>query len=125
MCVLAAALTGCRLFHRTPKPATTYGTTSAPPTAQAPAPVAPPANQSQLLLSTTTVGKVESVNVAGKFVVLKFPIGQVPPAETRLVVYHGDAKIAEVKITGPTQDDLTVADILLGTVQLNDEVRGN
>lgn len=65
------------------------------------------------------------MNVAGKFVVLKFPIGQVPAVDTRLVVYHGDAKTAEVKITGPTQDDYTVADIVLGTVQQNDEVRTN
>ncbi len=66
------------------------------------------------------------VNVQAKFVVLQFPIGQLPPVETRMVVYHGDAKTGEVKITGPALDnDLIAADIVLGTVQENDEVRGN
>lgn len=66
------------------------------------------------------------MNAQARFVVLRFPIGQVPPVDTRLVVYHADAKTGEVKVTGPTLDnDLTVADIVLGTVQENDEVRGN
>jgi hypothetical protein len=127
VCALAVALTGCSWFHRKPKPAS-YGTTSAPPTPQIQTPVAPPqtTNQSQLLLATTSVGKVAKVNLQAKFVVLQFPIGQLPPIDTRMVVYHSEAKTGEVKITGPTLDnDLTVADIVLGTVQENDEVRGN
>ena len=124
---LLVELTGCGGFRNKPAPAPAYGAASANANAQTAAAVTSPANtnQSQLLLSTTSVGRVASVNVTAKFVVLQFPLGQVPPVDTRMVVYHGDAKTAEVKITGPAQDDLTVADILLGTVQENDQVRGN
>jgi hypothetical protein len=52
-----------------------------------------------------------------------FPIGQVPAINTRMVVYHGEAKSGEVKITGPQGDNLTVGDIVLGTAQENDELR--
>ena len=124
---LLVGMTGCSWFRKKPAPAPAYGATSVNPNPQPTVTAVPPAstNQSQLLLGTTSVGKVASVNVAARFVVLQFPLGQVPPVDTRMVVYHGDAKTAEVKITGPAQDDLTVADILLGTVQENDQVRGN
>jgi hypothetical protein len=80
-------------------------------------------NDNRLLIAATSVGKIVSVNQQGRFVVLQFPIGQVPANDTRLVVYRADAKVAEVKVTGPQQDNLTVADIVLGTVQEGDEVR--
>ncbi len=129
MCVALALLvgmTGCSWFRKKPAPAAPYSATSVNPNPQtAVTPVPANTNQSQLLLATASVGRVAKVNLAAKFVVLQFPLGQVPPADTRMVVYHGDAKTGEVKITGPTQEELTVADIVLGTVQENDQVRGN
>lgn len=109
--VLALALISCRT--RAPKETA----------AAAPPPTAAGTNQTSLLVAPTASGKVASVNQQGRFVVLSFPIGQVPAANTRMVVYRGDAKTGEVKITGPTQDNLTVADIVMGSVQENDEVR--
>ena len=132
MCILLTLVvtaSGCRLFRKkVPAPQPTYGATSVNPNVFNPAVTATPpvnTNSSQLLIATAAVGKVASVNVTGRFVVLQFPIAQVPAVGTLMVVYHGDAKTAEVKITGPTTEDLTVADIVLGTVQENDEVRSN
>lgn len=115
MCVVAAvgvAAGGCGWFRKEPQTAAARPGASAAGT-----------NGTQLLITATSSGRVESVNQQGKFVVLQFPIGQVPAVNTRMVVYRGDAKVGEVKITGPTEDNLTIADIVLGTVQENDEVR--
>jgi hypothetical protein len=80
-------------------------------------------NQSSLLVAPTIVGKIASANQQAKFAVIMFPIGQVPAVNTRMVVYRGDAKVGEVKITGPTQENITVGDIAVGTAQEGDEVR--
>jgi hypothetical protein len=111
---LATALCGCGSFKKTTTP---------PRTAQPSAPAPNTPTQPSLIVAPTAVGKVASVNVQAKFAVLIFPVGQVPPPNTRMVVYHGDAKAGEVKVTGPAQDNLTVGDIVLGTVLENDEVR--
>lgn len=68
-------------------------------------------------------GKIASVNPGGRFVVLSFPIGVMPPAERRLHVYRAGLKVGEVKITGPQRDTHTVADLVAGECQLGDEVR--
>jgi hypothetical protein len=64
-----------------------------------------------------------SVNAGARFVVLTFPIGQMPALERRLNVYRRGLKVGEVKITGPQRDDNTVADVLAGEAQAGDEVR--
>lgn len=109
--VLAMALISCRT--RAPRQ---DGVAALPPSPAG-------TNQASLLVAPTASGKVASVNQQGRFVVLTFPIGQIPANNTRMVVYRGDAKTGEVKITGPSQDNLTVADIVMGSVQENDEVR--
>ena len=68
------------------------------------------------------VGKVASVNPLG-FVVVDFPLGQLPPVDQRLGVYRQGQKVAEVKITGPAMDTAIAADILAGEAQVGDEVR--
>jgi hypothetical protein len=80
-------------------------------------------NQTSLIVAPSASGKVAFVNKQAGHVVLIFPIGQVPPLNTRMVVYHNEAKVGEVKVSGPTQENLTVADIVLGSVAENDEVR--
>ena len=74
--------------------------------------------------ASSAVGRVASVNLQGRFVVLSFPIGQLPTNDTRLAIFHAGAKVGEVRITGPAQENLTVGDITAGTAEDGDEVRG-
>ena len=69
------------------------------------------------------IGHIASVNAQAKFAVINFPVGQVPPNETRLSVFHSGAKTGEIKITGPAQENFTVGDIISGSAQEGDEVR--
>jgi hypothetical protein len=68
-------------------------------------------------------GKVVSCNSAGRFVVLNFPSRQMPKTDSRLFLYRTGLKVAEVKVTGPQNDDNTVADLVSGDAQTGDEVR--
>jgi hypothetical protein len=75
---------------------------------------------------TTKVGTIASVNPASRFVVITYPLGVALPAiERKLDVYRSGLKVAEVRITGPSRDLNTVADILAGECQPGDEVRGD
>jgi hypothetical protein len=73
--------------------------------------------------SNAMVGKIIRVNLDGRFVVLNFPIGQMPAVDQRLNVYRGGLKVAEVKATGPQRDDNIVADIVVGDCRVGDEVK--
>jgi hypothetical protein len=120
--VLLAALlpsTGCALFNRRksqqkppPSPETNE---QVPP--KSPSPIVTPDN--------AVVGKVSLVNDAGRFVVLTFPLGQLPPAETRLYVYRQGLKTGELRVTGQQQDVNVIADIVSGNAQKGDQVRDN
>lgn len=68
-------------------------------------------------------GKVASVNPTGKFVVLSFPIGQMPAFDQTLNLYRKGIKVAEVKVTGPKLDDNIVADLAQGSAEVGDDVR--
>ena len=68
-------------------------------------------------------GKISSVNPSLRFVVLTFPVGQMPRMEQRLDVYRRGLKVAELSVTGPQRDDSIVADIVTGEVLAGDEVR--
>ena len=72
-----------------------------------------------------TKGRVALVNPTARYVVLSFPIGYVPPAESQLSIYREGLKVGEVKVTGPTMDHNTVGDITVGEARSGDEVRGN
>ena len=69
------------------------------------------------------VGRVASVNAQARFVVLNFPVGQLPANDSRLAVFHNGSKTGEIKVTGPAQENFTVGDITAGTVVEGDEVR--
>jgi hypothetical protein len=69
------------------------------------------------------VAKVISFNEAGRFVVLNFPVGQMPVMGQNLFLYRGGLKSGEVKVTGPQSDNNIVADIVTGDAQVGDEVR--
>lgn len=68
-------------------------------------------------------GRIASVNANLRFVVLTFPIGQMPATDTHLNVYRNGNKVAELKVTGPQREDNTVADVTSGDPIAGDEVR--
>jgi hypothetical protein len=93
----------------TPASATKSASTNAPPM------IVTPAN--------TLNGKVVSYNAIGRFVVLNFPVGQMPTMGQSLFLYRAGLKVAEVKITGPQRDDNIVADVVTGEAQVGDDAR--
>ena len=67
--------------------------------------------------------KVVRYNSTGRFVVLSFPVGQMPAVGQGLFLYRGGLKTGAVKITGPQNDNNIVADVVDGDAQVGDEVR--
>jgi hypothetical protein len=68
-------------------------------------------------------GRVHSVNLGRRFVVLDYTLGGMPPLESRLNVYRNGQKVAELRLSGPERNGFVAADILDGFVQVDDEVR--
>jgi hypothetical protein len=68
-------------------------------------------------------GRVTSVNDNLRFVVLSFPLEQIPPPGSLMNVFRNGTIVGEVKITGPQRDDNTVADMVVGDARKGDEVR--
>ena len=62
------------------------------------------------------------MNTVGRFVVLSFPASQIPKVEQTLFLYRGGLKTAEVRITGPQQENNIVADLVSGEAQVGDSV---
>jgi len=109
--LLAALLAnGCSVFHHRAKPAKT--TASKPETA--PTIVTP---------DNSLTARVVSYNPAGRFVVLSFPVGQMPKPDQNLFLYREGMKVGEIKITGPQRENNIVADLVTGEAQVGDEVR--
>jgi hypothetical protein len=73
--------------------------------------------------ANSLAGKVVSYNAVGRFVVLNFPVGQMPAMDESLSLYRAGLKVADVKITGPQRDENIVADLVSGEAQVGDEVR--
>jgi hypothetical protein len=67
--------------------------------------------------------KVVRYNPVGRFVVLSFPVGQMPQAGQTFFIYRTGMKIGQIKITGPQRDNDTVADLIEGDAQEGDDVR--
>jgi hypothetical protein len=108
--LVALLANGCSVFHYRAKPAKT----AAPVGEAAPVIVTP---------DNSLTARVVSYNPAGRFVVLSFPIGQVPRLEQGLFLYREGMKVGEVKITGPQRENNIVADLVTGEAQVGDEVR--
>lgn len=68
-------------------------------------------------------GKVVMVDGRGRFVVLNFPLGQMPATDSALDVYRNGVKVGSIKVTGPQRDDSIVADIVSGDLQAGDAAR--
>jgi hypothetical protein len=114
VCFLAAGfmVSGCvyhlhRAHPSPPAPAQT--------SAKAPEPIVTP--------DTSLTAKVLRYNSIGRFVVLGFPVGQMPQIGQTLFLYRAGLKVGEVKVTGPQRDNDIVADLTDGEAQAGDEVR--
>jgi len=68
-------------------------------------------------------GTVVLANTSLRFVILNFPVGQLPVAEQRMNVYRGGLKVGEVKVNAQTLDENVVADIVAGEAAVGDSVR--
>ena len=105
--LLAGSLaTGC-IWHK--------AKTTPAPSARMPPPVVRP--------DTSLTARVADYNAEGRFVVLSFPVGQMPKLEQTLFLYRGGLKVGEVRVTGPQRDNNIVADLVSGEAQAGDEVR--
>ena len=116
--LVAVLANGCVLFHhhRTAVPPAQAGAYLAPATPSATLnPIVTPDN--------SLTAKVATYNATGRFVVLSFPVGQMPNMDQTLFLYRNGLKEGEVKITGPQRDNDVVADLVTGTAQAGDEVR--
>ncbi|HXT13382.1 MAG TPA: hypothetical protein VN873_17630 [Candidatus Angelobacter sp.] len=111
----ALAVTGC-IFgrHKQPRPPTVVNLTATN---------APTANTFTITPDQSITGRVTLVNPNLRFVVLTFPLGQIPPVGSRMNVFRNSAIVGEISITGPAREDNTVADIIFGEAQKGDEVR--
>jgi len=113
----ALTLAGCAR-HQQPVSPGESGSVATSKTAKSPTVIVTPA--------PVNAGRITSVNPAGRFVVITYPIGvPLPSLEQKLDVYRAGLKVAEIKITGPARDLNTVADITAGECQPGDEVRAN
>jgi hypothetical protein len=90
-------------------------------------PVAPAAASAPAITIVTPdnslAGKVVSYDSAGRFVVLNFPSRLMPRTDQQLFLYRAGLKVAELKVTGPQNDDNIVADLVSGDAQTGDDVR--
>jgi hypothetical protein len=91
----------------------------------APAPTAPPSTNMATIVTpdTSLAAKVVRYNSTGRFVVLSFPVGQMPQTGQTFFLYRAGLKVGQIKITGPQQDNDTVADLVDGDAQAGDDVR--
>jgi hypothetical protein len=113
--ILAAlVVSGCASHH-------------APPTQPAPQSQAPSVSATTpepiVTPDTSLSAKVVRYNSVGRFVVLSFPVGQLPQMGQMLFIYRAGMKVGEVKITGPQRDNDIVADLTTGDAEAGDDVR--
>ena len=69
--------------------------------------------------------KVVAYNTVGRFVVLNFPADKMPKLQQTLFLYRTGVKVAEVKVTGPQQENNIVADLTSGDPKVGDTVRAD
>jgi hypothetical protein len=83
-----------------------------------------PAPSSSIVTPDTSfTARVVSYNAVGHFVVLSFPVGEMPKPDDTFSLYRSGMKVGDVKITGPQRNTDTVADLVDGDAQMGDEVR--
>jgi hypothetical protein len=67
--------------------------------------------------------RVAAYNSVGRFVVLSVSAGDMPKPDQMLFLYRNGLKVAELKVTGPQNENNTVADLVAGDAQIGDDVR--
>ncbi|MEI7533883.1 MAG: hypothetical protein WCK57_05885 [Verrucomicrobiae bacterium] len=107
--LLALATSGCAWFPQSPKH------NKSASSATLPAAIVTP--------DYSLAAKVVSVNAIGRFLVLSFPASQMPKLEQPLFLYRNGLKVAQVRVTGPQQENNIVADLISGEAQVGDTVR--
>lgn len=106
--LLTLSVSGCSWMHHQPA-------ATAKPGSAKPAPIVTP--------DFSLSAQVVSVNPVGRFVVLSFPAGGMPKIDQTLFLYRGGLKVAEVRVSGPQNNDSIVADIISGDAQVGDSVK--
>ena len=96
---------------------------SSPPASAFPPPQKAKPQPTYITPDFRTVGRVEMVNAEGRFVVLSFPPGRIPPPGQHWRISHRGLEIGRITISGPQREVDTVADIVGGTANVGDEAR--
>jgi hypothetical protein len=116
--ILGAMLSGCAWIKGKSASASAQDS----PTTWSPGAGGSNSKQAVVTAGRGAVGRVKSVNASARFVVISSTVGTLPSLHQRLNAYRNGLKVAELKVTGPTRDTHTVADILAGECQVGDEV---
>lgn len=106
-------------------PATPEPTTPAPTPAPSKRETRPARGRQEPVVvvpSRVLTGKVLRVNKSARFVVVVFPLGQMPAVDQRLSVYREGLKVGEIKISAFQRDDKAAADIVAGDAEEGDQV---
>ena len=114
----ALAAAGCAtkksIYDASEQPPVTPGVNAASP--KPPTVIVTPA--------TGTRGRITSVNLTARHVVVSYPIGvPLPVVDQKLFVYRAGLKVAELKVSKERIDVNLVADITSGECRAGDEVR--
>ena len=73
--------------------------------------------------AASTPGKVALVNAQLRYVILEFGMARVPSAGQRFAIFRGSEKVGQVRISNETSGSNIAADIIMGELQVGDEVR--
>ena len=76
-----------------------------------------------ILPDDSAQGRIVTVNVPLRYVVIDFDIRHSPPLDQRLSVYREGLKVGEVKVTGPIMGNAAAGDIVAGQAAVGDRVR--
>jgi hypothetical protein len=93
------------------------------PQAPSPARIVQPPKPPPVLPVGVLTGQVIRVNRAGRFAILRFPVGVDPQMDQRLGVYRNGAQVGELKVSPWRRDDYVAADLVEGDCQVGDGVR--
>ena len=70
-----------------------------------------------------THGKVALVNAQLRYVILEFGMARVPSPGQRFGIFRGSEKVGQIRISNEVSGSNIAADIIMGALQVGDEVR--
>lgn len=76
-----------------------------------------------ILPDASVEGRIVTVNVPLRYVVVDFDLRQQPALGQQLAVYRQGVRVGEVKITGPIMGTAAAGDIVAGQAAVGDRVR--